>query len=440
MKIIELKQLRSDKSKEVLAVLEVANNENREMNEEEFAQYEKLKKEEEALEKRVLQAEETETRKREQISNKSEIRHNKEKETEEKKVVKRYSFLKAVRSQLPNENYKLDGAELEMHQEATREAKESNINITGIGVPAFFMHGTNEMQEKRDLEIAVTTAGGHLKQTSVGELIPFLQPRLQTQSLGATMLTGLVGDLDLPRNDAIGTGTWEGEDDANAETTPTFDKISLSPNRVGAYTEVTKQLMFQAENVSVENFVRNDLSRAIAIALDTAAINGSGTGGQPTGILNVSGIGDVAGGTNGANPDWADIVDLESDVATANADMGALSYLTTPGVRGYLKKTLLDSGSGLFIWPNDQRPNGYRAEVSTIVPSTLDKGTSTGVCHAIIFGNWNDLIIANWGGIDLVVDPYSLVKNAKIQLVINSWWDIAVRHPLSFSAMQDALI
>ena len=95
----------------------------------------------------------------------------------------------------------------------------------------------------------------------------------------------------------------------------------------------------------------------------------------------------------------------------------------------------------MYLW--DQRDsglNGYNAEVSTNVPSDLDKGTSTGVCHAMIFGNWEDLLIGQWGGLDLVVDPYTKAKNAQIELVVNSWWDIAVRHPESFAAMQDALI
>jgi HK97 family phage major capsid protein len=248
------------------------------------------------------------------------------------------------------------------------------------------------------------------------------------------------GNLDIPRNDADAAAVWEGENDANAETSPTFDRIQLSPNRLGAFTDISKQVMVQS-SIDMENFIRRRLNFAIAKALDYAALNGSGSGNQPLGILGTSGIGSVVGGTNGATPDWADIVDLESALTTDNADLGRLGYLTTPGVRGYLKKTLLDAGSGQFIWPqNATEINGYNVGTSTQVPSDLTKGSATAICHAIIFGNWEDLIIAQWGGLDIVVDPYSGSKNALVTLVVNSWWDTAVRHPESFAAMKDALI
>ena len=260
-----------------------------------------------------------------------------------------------------------------------------------------------------------------------------------TQALGATVLTGLMGNVDFPRNDADATAVWEGENDANAETSPTFDRIQFSPKRLGAFTDISKQLMVQS-SLDVEAFVRRRLSFAIAKALDSAAINGSGTAPEPRGILNTSGIGSVVGGTNGAVPDWADIVDLETEVAIDDADLGRLAYLTTPGIRGKLKKTLVDSGSGIFIWgTNSTEINGYRAAVSTQIPSTLTKGSASN-CHAIIFGNWEELLIGQWAGVDIVVDPYSGAKNALVTLVVNSWWDVAVRHPASFAAMKDALV
>jgi HK97 family phage major capsid protein len=189
----------------------------------------------------------------------------------------------------------------------------------------------------------------------------------------------------------------------------------------------------------VEQFVRNDLNMAVRIAVDAAAINGSGSGNVPEGILNVTGIGDVAGGTNGLVPTFEHIVDLETAVAVDNADMGALAYLTTPGIRGALKKAKTDAGSGLFVWGQDAATlNGYRAAVSTQVPSDLVKGSSSDA-HAIIFGNWNDLIMASWGGFDIVVDPYTLATQATVRVIVNSWWDMAVRHPESFAAMKDAL-
>lgn len=355
-------------------------------------------------------------------------RRSQEPETPESKASKQYSLLRAI--SLTSRGKQLDGIEAEMHQEAQKEIRDAGLTMEGnLQVPS--------MVFKRDLTAGTTTAGGHTIATDLGDLIPILDPKLQTETLGATVLRGLTGDLKFPRGNADATATWEGENDANAETSPTFDQITLSPNRVGAFTDLSKQLLVQS-SIDVENYVRNRLNFAVRKAVDSAAINGSGSGNVPEGILNVTGIGDVAGGTNGAVPTWANIVGLETEVAVDDADMGRLAYLLTPGVRGLLKSTVLDAGSGQFIWGQGSTElNGYTAAVSTQVPSALTKGTSND-CHAIVFGNWAELLIGQWAGIDLVVDPYTSSKNALVTLVVNSWWDIAVKHPESFAAMLDA--
>lgn len=352
---------------------------------------------------------------------------------EMKNIQKRHSLVKAMRSKVLGQ--KLEGVEGEMDVEARNEVQKFGRSVEGIGLPSSFIN------VKRDLVVGTDTAGGFTVATELGEMIPYLQPRLTAIQLGATVLSGLTANLDLPRNNGITSATWEGETDENAESDPTFDKLSLTPNRLGAYTDFSKQLLVQSEiSPSVEVFVRRQLERAIAIALDSAAINGSGSGNQPTGILNTSGIGDVAIGTNGGNPTRDHLIDLISALAVDNADMGNLSFLTTPGVRGKLQKTKTDAGSGLFVWNNPTNLMGYNAAVSTQVPSTLDKGTSTGVCHAILFGNWSELMVAQWGGLDIVVNPYTKAKNAVVEVVANSWWDIALRHAESFAAVKDATI
>jgi HK97 family phage major capsid protein len=353
-------------------------------------------------------------------------------EGEKKQIQKRYSITKAIASQLPNQR-RLEGLELEMHEEAEKESRGFGKNVSGVGVPSMLF----KPMEKRDLTVGTNTQIGYTVATDVGQMIPYLQPRLMAVELGATMLTGLTSNVDFPRNDAIATATWEGETDANAETNPTVDRIQLTPNRLGAFIDYSKQLLLQS-TISVDAFVTRQLSRSIAIALDTAALNGSGASNQPTGILNTTGIGNVPIGTNGGAPTRNHIVDLINELAVDNADMGALSFLTTPGVRAKLQKTATDAGSGLFVW--GERANalmGYRAEVSTQVPSNLTKGSGTDL-HAIIFGNWNELMIAQWGGLDLLVDPYTQGTNSLIRVVANSWWDVALAHAASFAAVKDA--
>jgi hypothetical protein len=152
------------------------------------------------------------------------------------------------------------------------------------------------------------------------------------------------------------------------------------------------------------------------------------------------GIGSVAGGTNGAVPSFANIVALETEVAQDNADIGTLGYLTNARVRGRLKTVEKASSTAQFLWEAGNTPlNGYRAEVTNAVPSNLVKGSSGAVCSAIIFGNFADLIIGMWGGLDLMVDPYTGSTAGTVRVVTLQDVDIAVRRAESFSAMVDAL-
>lgn len=343
-----------------------------------------------------------------------------------KKELKNYSFMKAIREGATGN---LTGLEAEMHQEANLEKKASGIyNESSVSIPSF-------LADKRALDVA-TDGTDLVAVNNASAIIPVLRPNPIVGSLGATIITGLVGDLDLPRQSSATAATWEGENDANAESTPGFNKLSLTPKRLGAYTEISKQLLAQ-RSPSVDALVRSDLEIAIGNALDVAAINGAGSGGVPEGILNVTGIGNVIGGTNGAVPTFANMVALETAINSANADGDTMAYLTTPGIKGFLKTKVKEAGQASYVYEGNQI-NGYNAFTSTNVPSTLTKGTSSGNCHAIVFGNWRELILAQWAGVDIVVDPYSLSKNAKIQLVINAWYDVAVRHAASFSAMKDA--
>ena len=245
------------------------------------------------------------------------------------------------------------------------------------------------------------------------------------------MLSGLQGNVEFPRQDGMTSATEEGETDANAESTPTLDNVAMSPKRAGLYTQYSKQLLAQS-TIDVDSFVRRDIEFAIAKYIDSKAINGSGATNIPTGILNTSGVNDITIGDNGGALDWARIVQFETEIAADDADVARMGWLTTPGVRGFLKSTEKASNTAQFIMMEDDSLLGYAFRVSTQVPSNLTKGTGTGL-HAAIFGNWSDLLIGQWGGIDLVVDPYSNARNAKVELVINVWFDVAVRHPESFT-------
>lgn len=371
--------------------------------------------------------------------------HSGAKDTE-REARSRFRFVKAIGEQVKG---KLSGLEKEMHQEGIREARSSQVPDIpdeygpGFMVPSFLSHD-RLTTERRDMVVGTATAGGNLVATNLGGLIPFLDPSIWVRALGAQYLSGLVGNLDLPRRTARATGAWAAEVDALTQSDPTFDKISLTPKRVGTYIESSVQLFVQSSE-SVDNLIREDLRQCISEAIEYAALNGSGSSNQPRGILNTTGIGSVVGGTDGAAPDWDDIVDLETALTVAKAARGSLAYYTTPGVAGKLKKTPRDPAGADYIWQGPAANglgvlNGYAAVSGTLMPSTLDKGSSQDICHAIIFGNWNELIIAQWAGLYVVANPYTLDTNSEVRVSVTGWYDVAVRHPASFSAMKDALI
>lgn len=430
---------------EMDVLVEIAKEEKRELSTEEATRVTDIETELETLERdiKVKQRIEARLNKKAEAEQRSDIRHKKTPETEEKKIVKRYSFLSAINARMKGKP--LTGLEREMHEEAEKEARANNLGLDGFGLPSMFFR----KPEQRDMVAGTPTAYGNTVPTEVGQIIDYLWPRTTVEALGATVISGLSSNVTFPRKDAVPAATWEGETDANAESNPTTDTISLTPNRVGTYVDLSKQLLVQSSVAGLDNMVRSDISTAIGQALEIAAINGSGSSNQPLGILNDANVNVVALGTNGAVPTWANIVGLETEVSVDNADFGSMAYLTTPGIRGQLKTTEKATNTGMFIWDNaplagvsstvgEGQLNGYRAAISTLVPSNLSKGTGTNL-HAIIFGNFSQLLMGQFGGLDVVVDPYTQATNTLVRIVLNSWWDIALRHSVAFAVIKDAV-
>jgi HK97 family phage major capsid protein len=293
---------------------------------------------------------------------------------------------------------------------------------------------------QRDLVVGTPAAGGHLVATELlaSSFIDILVNSLAVMGLGATMLTDLQGNIAIPRATGGHTGYWVAENAAPTESQPAFDQVALTPKTCGAFVDYGRRLLLQS-SIAVEAFVRMDIARTISLMIDLAAVTGSGTGNQPRGILNTSGIGSVAGGANGAAPTWDHIVELESAVANANAPASSLAYLTNTRVRGKLKRTQKFSGTnGDALWRGGEL-NDTRAQVSNQVPSNLTKGSSVGVCSAIAYGNWADLLLALWGGLDIMLDPYTGGTSGTRRVIALQDVDVNVRYPVSFSAMQDVL-
>ena len=291
----------------------------------------------------------------------------------------------------------------------------------------------------RDLNVTTATAGGNVVSTDLlsGSFIDYLRNKMKVIDLGATMLTGLNGNVAIPRQSGGATAYWVAESGAVTESQAAFDQVTLTPATVGAFSDISRKLLLQS-SIDVESFVRNELATTLAIEIDRAAIHGSGSSNQPTGILATSGIGDVAGGTNGLAPTYAHIVGLETQVAQDNADMGNLAYLTNSKVRGKLLTTEKASNTAQMVWGDNNTLRGYNAAVSNQVSSTLTKGNQS-LSSAIIFGNWSDLLIGMWGGLDIAIDTSTGSASGTVRVVALQDVDVAVRHAQSFAAMKDAL-
>lgn len=339
--------------------------------------------------------------------------------SEEQKVTDKFSFIRVLdklSKGVHPEN--MGGAEGEVHQEAVREARNAGRSILGYGMPAMMM---------RAQDAATAATAGNLIATELDStIIPALRPRTVMAQLGAMQMNGLVGNLDLPAGDGISTATWEGENDANANTDPSTRLVELRPNRLAAKTTLSKQLLIQS-SFDAEAWVRAELENAVARAVDSAAIQGNS--GNINGILGTSGVSDI---TFGGAVTRAKLVNLITKIAVENADVANLNFLMNPIIKGELMNLETDSGSGLFVMDNLNSLLGYNVAVSTLVPTNI-ASTKT----AVIFGNFADLIIANWGGVDLTVDPYTLADNGQVKVVINSYWDVKLKQPKSFAFGND---
>lgn len=331
-----------------------------------------------------------------------------------------------------------------------REVSQTLAKRSGRETTGFFMPSDVTMQ--RDTTpgymVGQATQGGNLVATDLrtGSFIDLLRAKGMVTRMGATVISGLVGNVEIPRQTGASTTYWLAEKGDPTESNATFDKVSLKPKTIGALSSVSRNLLLQS-SMNVEAFVRNELAVSLALGIDLAALCGTGTNNQPTGIANVSGICTVEGGTNGGSLTFDKLIDMETQVATANADVTNMYYLCNAATIGFLKK--IKNTTGDYIWKpiTEAVRNGFPGEVngyavgrSNQVRSGLEKGTSKN-CHEIYFGNWADLLIGEWGFLEIDVNRYGNAwKSGGVEIRALQTIDIAVRHPKSFCLFSDALL
>jgi HK97 family phage major capsid protein/HK97 family phage prohead protease len=291
---------------------------------------------------------------------------------------------------------------------------------------------------QRDLIVATSTMGGYTVGTDMmgGSFIDVLRNNTYVVAAGATVLSGLNGAIAVPSKTTPTTSYWVAEGTAPSEGAIVFGQVTMAPKTVGAWVDFSRKLMLQS-SIDVEAMVRNDLYASLGLEIDRSALNGAGTGSEPSGILASTSVGTSAIGAQGGAPTWASIVELETLVAVGNADRGRTAYFFNSKTRGKLK-TVVKSTSAVagFIWEPDNTVNGYKTYVTNQLPSNLTKGTTTGQ-SAAIFGNWSDLMIGQWGGLDLLVDPFTASNTGTVRVVALQDVDIAIRRTASFAVAKD---
>lgn len=350
------------------------------------------------------------------------------------KEVKDFRSFNIVRGlQLMAMGKPLDGIEAEVHAMAENDAKRHGLQIEGFAVPTYIP--TSKPAEKRGQSVTGQTSnagdqGGVFVETQVNGLIESLWSRNWLSLVGATRLAGLIGNVKVPVELTKPVAESVTEIAALTDQEILFGEVDMSPNRRGATIPISKQTLLQT-SFDMQGLVMDRIRKSLDYKLNSDAITAvlaAITGGQL-----------LALGTNGAAPTYANLVTLETMLAAADADKDTVKYLTNPKVKGKLKTTqVFDSTNGQPVWQNNIL-NDYPAITSNIIPANLTKGTASGIASAIVLGNWSDLYVGMWGGVDFVVDPYTLAKKAQIQITANMWWDVEVGRAASFVGIKDAL-
>jgi HK97 family phage major capsid protein/HK97 family phage prohead protease len=345
-----------------------------------------------------------------------------------KKEIKKFNLCRAIDA-CGSRNWSKAGFEAECSGEISKRLGRLEADQNRFFVPLELQQRENRTAiedlayslMKRDLTAGTGSAGGFLVETTNVGFIDLLRNRSVVMAMGARRLTGLQGNVAIPKQTVAATPVWlANEASTVTESQQTFAQVALTPKTVGGYTEISRLLLLQS-NPSAEGLVMADLSAIVGLAVDLAALNGSGASGQPTGIINTAGIGGVTGTTIA----YAGIVEFQTDVATGNALTPNCGYVATPVVAGLLKQRVKFTSTASPIWDGqllDANVDGYRGMASNQVPT-----------GDLLFGDFGQVVIGEWGVLELEVNPYANFQAGIVGVRALYSLDVGVRIPAAFS-------
>ena len=361
-----------------------------------------------------------------------------------------YSITAGIRAALTGD---WSSREAGLVRELSREVEKSGVSKTAER--SFFVP-FSALAKRATYVTSGATTGGNLVATDLlaDDFIEALRNGSLMLSLGVRTMPGLVGNVAIPRRSGVANTYYlSTQTTAITQAESTFDQVTMAPKNLAALSKYSRQTLLQG-TPGIEELVRRDLTDGLNLAVDLGILNGSGSSGQPTGIMQTSGIGSVAMGTNGGAITLEKLVDLETEVMIDNGAVNrdSVAYVTNAKVMGALKKLRAGgstTGDGPFLvnqigntlgrGPAGSEINGYPIGVTNQVPSNLTKGSSSGVCSAVLMGDFSQAMVGFWGnGLEITVgedaDDFSKALTSVRGIIT---YDVAVRNAVSFAAILD---
>lgn len=354
---------------------------------------------------------------------------------EKKKMEQRFSYARAINAAKASKP--IDGVEAEISAMAFEEARAARVEPNenaAFAIPAYMLRASDETSPYQTVTEDDGEYGGALVETQVRPVIKPLLPRLRLEDLGLNVLSGLVGNLALPTAGEYSFEYYE-ETEEVAEQKSKFGKKSLSPKRMAANVGISNQLLIQT-NGTAERLIREALGNAAAMKLVSTVLQGTGRKSlpnndnvlEPLGILNMP---NVQQGTAEDVPTLAALVELETLLEDVNVDPESLAYILSPKLKGLLKTTKLDEGSGKMLLSDNDELNGYKYIATTLLKSLSDG--AGGFTYPMIFGDWSQAYVGLWGGAQFIMDPYTKASANTTRLIVNMHNDFQVASEKAFA-------
>ena len=316
------------------------------------------------------------------------------------------------------------------------QAKTLNKSSRGFLIPWEVLGATRAAETPGQIAGSFSDGGALVGTNRLdAQFIDLIRNRSAFLNSGLTILSGLEGNVEIPKKLGTSQFYFVGENVDVTNSKLTFGMVNMIPRTIGVRVPISRRILKQA-SPDIENLVRLDMAESVALGMDTSIGYGTGSNGQPLGIINTTGIGSVTmgGGASKAFPsnlgggthdcgDWADYVDLETALAANNLDAGSMRYIMNSVVKGALKQTLRASAAGSdYIMTDAGEVNGYPVVVSNQMQA-----------NDVLFGNFADCVVGMWSGLDLTIDNITQSASGQTIITVQQDFDVAVRRPQSFA-------